>query len=49
MEESYRVLKFFEIGTATAFHRPADMPTKCVSGLPFSPGWSDTGSRLVDL
>ncbi|KAI4155819.1 MAG: hypothetical protein LQ340_000726 [Diploschistes diacapsis] len=49
MEESYRVLKFVEIGTATAFHRPPEMPTKCVSGLPSSPRWSTCGSWFAVL
>ena len=49
MEESYRVLKFVEIGTATAFHSPAEMPTRCVSGLPSSSGWSNNGSRSTAL
>jgi len=49
MEESYRVLKFVEIGTATAFHRPPEMPTRCVSGLPSSPGWNNSGSRFAVL
>lgn len=49
MEKLYKVLKFVEIGTATAFHRPPEIPTRCVSGLPSSPGWSNSGSRFAVL
>lgn len=48
-EASYRVSKLEEIGTATAFQRPPEMPTRCDSGMPSSPGFSNSGSRFAVL
>lgn len=48
IQVSYRVLKLAEVGTETAFHRPPDIPIRCVSGLP-SPGLSSSGSRFAVL
>lgn len=48
IQVSYSVLKFAEVGTETAFHRPPEMPIRCVSGLP-SPGLSNSGSRFAVL
>ena len=48
MQASYRALKLVEIGTATAFQRPPEMPTRCDSGL-LSPGLSNSGSRFAVL
>lgn len=50
MQASYRVVKLAEVGTATAFHNPPEMPIRCVceSELP-SPGLSNSGSRLAVL
>lgn len=47
-QASYRVPKLAEVGTATAFHRPPEMPIRCDSGVP-SPGLSSSGSRFAVL
>lgn len=45
---SYSVEKLVEVGMATAFHRPPEIPIKCVSSVP-SPGLSNSGSRCAAL